>query len=640
VARATAQRLAIALPGLLFLFLAGLGLWSGTLDAEPSWLRQALEHGSSLRERGGMPLRGLDPVTDPRVLAGALLAWMGLPAAWILGLGRATGLLTALAAVLLIARRPGEHLAAGAWFLAASPLWITSGIQGDPLVFVGTALVMLRDRTGPPYVRAAILGWILGWSIWGWVALLLVPLGSLLRPGQRGRGVAVVLLSGVALWILNPLALIQPGAWLASMLREAELQKLWSATAHVGTQSSLTPLVRTVHVAGLALLAAGVAGWPRRIRGGDLSPVAALLTVFLAARSGFALAAPLTVLLPWAAGEISRGWEMLAKRMPRPSGHWRGRLLLALLLVPLLLRAGTGVWEQAATASAGPEAIRWMEANLEPGTLVIHDVEFTPPDSTRLVYLAIPFHAIDPNIYRETYWMGWYQAAGAALISERLLVRYLREPERSGSALEFYEHLIGEATGDRTFGGEPGRRARLLTLPNRGREALGEGWRDRVAEGREAGLPGEFLASLGGALQCAGHTGTAASLLQEALAAGFGQLGVYLNLAGAYSELDRPMEAGRILDEGRRFHPDSEELLYRLSIALTEAEMWSRAVRTLGRLRKLWPRSARVCYLLGVSLAHEGRPRAARDELERALDLDPALPERASILEYLETLPE
>ncbi|MCK4303998.1 MAG: tetratricopeptide repeat protein, partial [Candidatus Eisenbacteria sp.] len=469
---------------------------------------------------------------------------------------------------------------------------------------------------------------------------------ALWAPRRRGRsgpvqGAAVLILSLAALWVLNPLSLMDPGGWFSGMIREAHVQRLLSTQAPIGVQRGLYPITQGLHIPGLILLIVAGARWAAQCRAGNLAPLVSLVLLLLGVRSGFASDAPLLILMPWAACEVGQGWGVIAAAISKRLQHaWFLRLLPLLLILPLLA-VTAGRWETPSREAAGrASAVAWLEENLAPGSLVVHDAAFAAPDSSRLIWLGVPFHSTHPAIYRGTYWTGWYRAARAVVISERLVMRFLRQPREGREMLDFYTHLTETADADRAFGRPAGRRTRVLLFSPEKGAALGEAWRERVAAGAASGLPGVFLGSLGAALTQAGRAGAATDLLEESLSAGYENVGIWMNLANAHLAFGRTMEAGRVLDEACTQHPDSWQLQYNLGLILTRAGLWERAVRTLARLQREWPRSASVAYLLGLSLANDGRPEAARRQLERALELDVDLPERERAEELLELLSE
>ena len=622
------------LPMLLFL---GLALFSWERIPEgAAWLTGAEEHVTLMRTRGTGLLEGLAPVADPRALPATVALWCGLAPAHLALLGTWIGLLLGGGAILALSRR-GARI--GAWFLAAAPIWMEAALAGDPGILLGVIFLLLAQRVLPLWGEALLLGWALGWSPWAWVSLLLLPLLRRRPPDPgRYRGWATVALALVLLWITNPPALMNASGWGAAMLRQAQIVGGGGGATGIGLRAGVWPLWGTFHVTGLALLLMAMIRWPRRIRTGDGALLAILPPILLALRANFATLTPLLIILPFVAWEIDRGFGWLTDHLGRFVQRKGAALLLALLLVPVLFTSIARRDVRQVRDAQPAEVLVWLQEHLEPGSLIVHDMGFTPPEGNDFVWLAIPFHVIDPHIYRGAYWTGWYRGAAAYVISERFVVRFLREGERSRASLDFCAALVEAGIEDASFGDREGRRTRILLAPPPGNDPLGSGWREHIAGGRAGGVTGGFLASLGGALSNAGWPGSAVALLEEALSAGFADLGVYLNLANAYLDVGRTMEAGRVLDEARQHYPDSAELRYNLALVLTQAQLWDRAIRTLARLQSEWPRSAQVAYLLGVALANEARPAAARAQLERALELDPALPQRVEVEELLELL--
>ncbi len=639
----------------LFLLLAAGGWLAGGVDDTPGWLADAQVKARSVRELGEGILDGLDPGADPRLLPAVLLLLLGCSPPLVAALMAIVGLALGAAAVFLLATAPrsgaapspaadsprggGPSWTAGLW-LAASPIWGEAALACDPHLWAGLAWIVLAGRRGRAWLQVVLLGGALAYLPWAWVGLVPLCAGSLLgRGGPRWRGPALLLISLAALWVLNPLGLLDPSGWMGAMLRDARLDQVWAVQTHVGLRRTWLPLTGSVHVAGLALLFVAMPAWARRIRRGDFSPLAAAMVALLAARGGFATLAPVVMLLPWAAGEAGRGGARLMAALGEGRLRHAARLVFPLLLVPLIVVA-IGRWQSPRGEGVSPdEAAARLEARLDPGTLVVHDPGFAPPDTSHLVWLALPFHAHHPALYAGAYWEGWMQAAGAFVVREQLLVRYLRDPERSAPLLRFYLEVIDEAEEEIVLGRVEGKRVRLLLRTPRP-EALGARWRERLTRGFGRDLPGPFVASLGAALNAAGRSGDAVRLLEQALTAGYQDTGIYLGLASAHLELGRVMDAGRVLDEARRKDPSDPHVLFNLGLVLTQAEMWNRAVRTLAEVQRQWPRSAQVCYLLGVALVNDNRPAAGRMQLERALELDPDLPQRGAVEALLRRLEE
>ncbi|MCK4303210.1 MAG: hypothetical protein KAY24_03135, partial [Candidatus Eisenbacteria sp.] len=162
------------LPVVLFLLLVIVSWVVGPPEAHPSWLARATAHALEVEEKGVGFLRGLDPVSDPRVGTSALLLILGFPVAALLPLMRVTGILMGATSLLLVGRQRTRGPAgtnAGAWFLAASPLWMQAALQGNPILVVGLLFLVFAHTALPRAVQVILLGWVLGWSPWAWIAL-------------------------------------------------------------------------------------------------------------------------------------------------------------------------------------------------------------------------------------------------------------------------------------------------------------------------------------------------------------------------------------------------------------------------------------------------------------------------------------
>jgi len=468
--------------------------------------------------------------------------------------------------------------------------------------------------------------------------LLPVALGALAGP-REGRRAAWTTL-GIGLLgapALNPPALLQTLEWLRALLWQARLEGVLRSGIGFGLSRDAWPLWGSLHLPGLLLLAARVPGWSRRVLAGDAAPAAFAGVVVLGTLAGFPRELPLLLLLPWAASEAGAMAAAVAgTRASRGATALRALVLAAAvgaLAATTIGRAAGNSGEPPSTA----EIESWLAERLPAGSLVAHDLGFAPSGGGELRFLPIPFHAVDPASERGAYWTGWYGACRGVVLSERMIVRFLRRAEEFPDVVAFYLDLRDQAVEERASGSRPGGRVRALLLPE-GRGPLDEGWRERVALGPAGGLRGGFLATLGGELARGGALAEAIELLDAALAAGYADVGIHINLANAELALGRPLDAGRRLDDALLLYPDSPEVLYNLAIVMTRVGYWERAVETLSRLRPLWPRSAPAAYLLGISLANSGQPGAAERVLEEVLAIDPRFPRREEVERHLATL--
>lgn len=635
--------LRIAGPLALLAALAALRGLPGLEPSAPAWLERAGALAETSRSSGVPLTELLAPREDPRVGLSLLLLRAGVPPAWVARGAQALAFAAAAVALGLLGFGQGRGGSGrglvAAFLLAASPVFLEGVRAASPELLLGAGFLALATRAGPGWAQGALLAWGLGWSPWAYLTLLPLAAWRAVAGGTR-RGDALLAL-GVGLggaFLLNPEALMHPVAWARGLVWQGALEGIGRGGLGFALARGLWPLWGTLHLAGLALVAAQAGSWPRRLRAGEAAPLVLLAVVILGLVSGCPHDAPLLILLPWCAGEAAASVEALAARA---GGNRRRRIArvtlaavaIALPLAVTLQRAGS-VREPAPQAAAIDS---WLASKLPEGGLVAHDMGVAPSPGGEIRYLEVPFHAVSPESERGAYWLGWYGTCRAILVSERMVVRFLRRAEEFPDVLHFFEEARSSALEEGLFGGQPGARVHALLLPP-DRPPLGEGWRERLARGRAGGLQGAFLARLGGELVRAGEPGAASELLEAALAAGYEEVGLYLNLANAQLALDRPLDAGRWLDEARAKHPDSPEVLYNLGIVLSRVGYWDRAVETLGRLRQLWPRSGQAAYLLGVALAQRGAREPAIAMLEEALRLDPRLPQREAAERALEAL--
>jgi len=618
---------------------AGLAVWCAltTGAGTGAWLDRSIELSRAWTEQGVGLLRSLDALEDPRVAPGAVLLRLGLAPRAV---AATFGVLTLLLGALAVYRLARQARPLAGWLLAASPLWVESCVRGDPHVALGTLFLLLSAGRLPATAGAVGLAWALGWSPWAWVTLLLLPLGALLDRGRRQRAVMVLASALVLCWALNPPASLHPARWLEALRWEGRILGLGSALVPFGTSRGGWPALGALHLPALALILWTVRGWPERARRGDFGPLAFVVGLALCLPAGLAHAAPLLILLPWAAGEAGAGFGDLVARRATGQVARLASGALALLLIGPLIALGSLRWtHRADLPQARVAALRQAEATFAPGSLVGCDADFAPSDSSGLLWVTLPFHSIDPTMFRGAYWPGWFAAFRGFLVSERIMGRYLQEPAAPRQILDFYVWLRRFAVRESIVGDAPGRRVHLLELQPDA-VALGEGWRARLRAGDAGGLPGGFIAALGGALIRSGSTADGTLLLEEALAAGYRDVGLYLNLANGRMAAGRLTDAGQILEEALRAHPEEPRLLYNFGLVLVRVGYWERAIGVLGRLRQFWPRSAETAYLLGLALANAGHTAGARRALGEALDLGLAGSQRETCLEQLSRLRE
>jgi tetratricopeptide (TPR) repeat protein len=632
-------------PALALVALAmALGFFAPRAGEPAAWLERAASVQTQVRDRGASLLALLDPIEDPRVGPAAIAMRLGLSASATRYLVRIAALLAGLAALVIILTRR-KNGRGGRWLsafmLAVSPIWLRAMLEGDPGVALGLAVLLIGDGLLPAWVSGLLLAWALGWSPWAWVTLLPIALARSLDRRVERRGAITTVAIGVLLFAcFNPPGLMHPLRWLEAMRWEGRLSGLGVAQMTFGVAAGIWPLIGSLHVAGTALLVPAAAGWPRRMRAGDLRPLVFVASMLLALPCGFASVTPILLFLPWAAREAGEGADQLLVwgRLGSRGGRIAIAALALVTLVPLLALSLGSARRLTAREPLSERVDAWLQDAFPSGALIAHDMGYAPPASTRLRYLPIPFHAIDPASEAGAYWSGWYTACDAYVISEKMVLRFARSPQSLPDVERFYLDLRARASEERIFGSEPGSRLRVILQPADRQGRLGDGWRERVQRGTAGGLSGAFLASLGGQLVQSGRSIVAAELLAEALASGYADVGIYLNLANAELALERPLEAGRVLDEAIGRYPDSPEVQYSLGRVLVRAGYWDRAVQVLTRLRKEWPQSAAVTYLLASALVQTGYTKSAIDLFEETLTLNPTTAEQEAAQRQLAAL--
>jgi len=97
----------------------------------------------------------------------------------------------------------------------------------------------------------------------------------------------------------------------------------------------------------------------------------------------------------------------------------------------------------------------------------------------------------------------------------------------------------------------------------------------------------------------------------------------YLRLGEAWRKSGRLDEAIRSYEEALRKQPDSSEALHGLAVCLISAKQQARAIEMLKRA----PQDASTLQLLGTAYVELGRGSDAIAAFERAIELDPEMPE-------------
>jgi len=630
------------LPVLTFALLATFLSLNGKTTSSPVWFTQAVTLADAVSSKGISWLSSLPATCDPRLLFSSLFLLAGIGESLALSLVRIWTIICGAGVVYLLAH---QHLGSGrfdraaAWFLAVSPVWALGAANGDPYIILGGLFLLLSRFRLPIWLRVILVAWAISWSNWAWISLLILLLDRSNKSSESKIGkVGQILLAIIFLWIISPMALFKPMVWLSEIQQQILNDGFWSSGAHVGTGTGWRPITGTFHFAGLGLLLISSYHWMKRVRQLELAPIVFILVLALGSRSSYTADSALLLVMPWAAGEVGRGWDRLQKLLSRPFGQFGTSILLILLLIPLMIGCYKMPLPPVQKQNHQVEAARWLESNLPAGSLVAFDIGFSPPAESSLIWLSIPFHALEPASQSAAHWPGWYQSASAFVVSERLVIRFLKDPFNSRRILDFYKFITDHATGDLPFGETVERRIRVLTATPDPDHPLRPGWRKHIAHGQATGLSGDFIATLGLSLHECGQSEAAITLLEEAIMAGYQNIGIYINLANAFQGIGRLGEAGRVLDEGYLKFVDSPELMYSLGTVLVAGERWKRAAGILAKLHLKWPKSAQVSLMLSVAMINDGHPVAGLKQLEKTLTLDPTLEERAEVNRLILTI--
>ncbi len=638
--RSSVSTLTELLPVIVFLFLSAMLCLSGKIVATPGWFLDAVSHAETVNSKGVGWFASLPALCDPRLFFSSLFLVTGLSDLAALSIIRLWAILCGASAVYLLSRQYAGRIGFdrfAAWFLAVAPIWVSGAARGDAYVVLGFLFLALTRLSLPFWLRLLAISWSLSWSNWAWVSLLPLLLDkSSARPGQKWIAIGSIFLAIILMWVISPTALTHPGDWFSEIVHQITSDGFWSGGAHVGTSSGLWPITGTVHFAGMILILIAVYHWTTRVRNGSITPVIFCLVLALGSRSSYAADSVLLLMLPFAASELGLGWGRCREFVLRKIGRPGLAILLVLLLIPQIMSCYRITPPPVQEEAHQLDAAAWLEQQLPAGSLVAHDMGFTPPAESDLVWFSLPFNALEPQMHSAAHWPGWFQSVAAFVISERLVIRFLKDSYNCRLLLDFYKQITSLASSDTPFGVSVEKRSRVLLMTPDQDNPLRHGWRQHIALGPDTGLTGDFVANLGSALSASGNTEIAITFLEEAISAGYQNIGIHITLAAAFREIGRLNEAGRILDDGYRKFSDSPELMFDLALVLVEGERWKRAAAILARLHLIWPKSVKVSLLLGFAMLNDNHPLAAQKQLEKTLTLEPTAEQRSEINRLLD----
>jgi hypothetical protein len=446
-------------------------------------------------------------------------------------------LLAAAAAGYLVLRRRGGAAVLAAILLTTSPLWLRDIFDPGPGVFWGMALAVVLTPSLPLWMRACSLSVHIATSPLG-IPLLLGALASSLfsRMEEERRQWASILIVSLPLACLwNPEILLNWGEWWRGALWHLRLLGFLGPMpgAYIRLEKPLSLLLRGMGYAIPLLVGAGLLkrlGRPRE-------PVS-LLTFFLFL--GIVLGIlwgrldrwELVAVVPFLAlvgGEGAlRLWDT-AKTWMLPRARLAGALLLlGLVLVPVAVGGvrEVGSWMK---PSAEKACLEWLESNVGEGEWVVLDPRSPAPKVIRSLfgprgdddarYLRIPSHRLRPDLYRGSFWTGWYLPFDHLVLSARTAGPLLETSEAYRDILGFYTEALTTLREEATFGGEGWRDPKISIMALSG-DSLGKGWTERLKAGPLEGLQPDFLHSLGSALGEVGASEEALGLLTRSLALG------------------------------------------------------------------------------------------------------------------------
>lgn len=522
-----------------------------------------------------------------------------------------------------------------------------------------------RGEIGAGAGAGLILGLILAWAAYAWIAAALFLLLAAIRrwPAVRtGTALGVAVLAGLA---LEPRHLIHPAGIVSAIgfewVREGGLPLARDAATGHGLVSFLLLAGYVGPVCGPASLAAVYGSirrraWPAGAWLAGLWASFVLLPGLEGLRLPGALQLALVPLLAAAAGAgiVALGGagataredagEVDPRRRERTARTTRGRRLLpvtlAALLLLSLLHLRLGFWSRGTSTAnlgrlmadeigeiVGPDT-PWLAERPLPGGVAAPGRSFLLPRDSR-----------DPDRYDFAYWPRWYAGFGYVLVSSVQLRQNLNRPDADVPRY-FYGRLQTDGRDVRDWGrdrrsGEP--LFRLVALPEDSR------WRAALSDSELAGIRpnpelSSFLSQLGSVYAESGRLRTAARLFERGIRLDPAAAPLYNNLGSVYLMEDEVDEAGKVFEQGLHQNPRSPELLYNAGRAHARSGSQARAEQLLRRAVAARPDFPEAHYELARVFLAQGKMRLARMALEKVLELQPGTPRRPEIESVLARL--
>jgi tetratricopeptide (TPR) repeat protein len=563
-------------------------------------------------------------------------------------------LAAALAIPWILARgRRGVPL--GSVFLAASPLWLAALFEPGGAATAALAVALLVGRDHPALLRGLGLGCLVAThplglpAAAGALALVAVsPTGE-----RRGHWAASLALAVPVAALWNPQLLMDwPSAAEALLWRLRLLGFLGPMPEpYIRPDAIGSLLFRNLGPATPLLALAGIFGIGARRDPAFLFALLFAASLLLGGTWGRLDRETAAALAPWLAflaGEGGAvGWDRIRSWLQPLAVRPVAWILIVLVLAPLGARTvrEASSWFR---PSAERAAAAWLADHVGEGEWVVLDPEApaapgwsagevpgAQPTPERV--LRIPRHRLRPDLYRGSYWLGWYLPFDYLVLCARTAAPLLDTGAAYADILDFYTGALVRLEEKAVFGG-PGWRDPKISILGLPGDSLEAHWPDRLAAGPDNGLQPEFLLSLGSALAGAGRPAEALAVLSRAGELGDRSKSLFNHLGALHLERKTYDEAARVLEEGLHRWPRDPGLLHNLALVYSRAGLHGRAVPLYERLLDAAPWNHEASLHLAASLMLSGREDRAQRVIEdyiRRVAPDERSPEARRLLEDL-----
>ena len=189
--------------------------------------------------------------------------------------------------------------------------------------------------------------------------------------------------------------------------------------------------------------------------------------------------------------------------------------------------------------------------------------------------------------------------------------------EKQGKFAESLRELAAGKQGDSLLG--------AIDLSALGRLSEAKAVAARVA--RQPGFTEDDLPRAYGTLDSPKAAGVLAALIEGLNARGLAGVSSLRRLVVAYEQLQRPLDAARILERTASLEPNNTADLLELARLAEERRNYEGALGYLAHARDLEPGNGRIHFLFGLIAGELNLPVEAKRSLEQALATDPSNPD-------------